>query len=391
MTLTFDQRPTSAPDWSGVSGLLASGLNALDITADEHDLVVYRYGQVASVLDEVWESTRGSNHVFPQGSFRLGTVTRRISDGDDIDIDLVAVRDILKTSISQSELKEEVGRALYVYASRPESGYPLVSESDRCWTLSWPGMHMDVLPAIPEAEAGKSGLLITDHALHDWQHSHPVGYADWFASRMLSEFTEQRAALAKSLQVDDVPTWRVKTSLQRSVQALKRHRDIYFEDRPADRPASIIITTLAAKAYRQSGPLLKVLRGITSDMPRFIVRESGGWFLPNPVEPDENFADYWNVDSSLAGHFAEWMEVAERDFAELSGTTRLDRVAGHLEKSFGSKVSEGALRGMADDLNQARASRSVSISASTGAVLLGGEGSPLRSAKSNSFFGGTGR
>lgn len=390
MTLTTDAQPVGTPDWGGLDGLLTSGLNALDITPGEHDLVVLRYDQVAAVLDEVWESTRGSNHVFPQGSFRLGTVTRRLSDGDDIDIDLVAVRDILKTSISQEALKAEVGYALHLYADRPESGYPVVSESDRCWTLSWPGMHMDVLPAIPCSEPGESGLLITDHALRDWQHSNPIGYADWFTGRMLTELTARREALAKSMQVDDVPAWRVKTTLQRSVQALKRHRDIYFKDRPLDRPASIIITTLAAKAYKETGPLLHVLRQITSDMPGFIVHESGTWALPNPVEPEENFADYWTANPELPTNFLEWMTAAAQDFAELSSTSGLDRVAGRLERSFGSLVSKGALGGMAAGLSQSRAASTVSIAPGTGTVLNSQDPS-MRSAKSNSFFGGQGR
>jgi hypothetical protein len=66
---------------------------------------------------------------------------------------------------------------------------------------------------------------------------------------MEREFAETRSVLAKQMDVEEVPDWYVKTTLQRTVQALKRHRNIYFVDGPENRPASIIITTLAARAY----------------------------------------------------------------------------------------------------------------------------------------------
>jgi hypothetical protein len=58
--------------------------------------------------------------------------------------------------------------------------------------------------------------------------------------------------LAEALKanIEDVPEWRVKTPLQRAVQLLKRHRDVYFAGDYENRPISIIITTLAAHAYK---------------------------------------------------------------------------------------------------------------------------------------------
>lgn len=47
-----------------------------------------------------------------------------------------------------------------------------------------------------------------------------------------------------------------KTPLQRAVQILKRHRDIMFAG-DEDKPVSIIITTLAAKAYQEKVRLPK--------------------------------------------------------------------------------------------------------------------------------------
>ena len=44
----------------------------------------------------------------------------------------------------------------------------------------------------------------------------------------------------RKVSIEDVPEWRVKTPLQRSVQILKRHRDIYFQQKPEVRPVSVL-------------------------------------------------------------------------------------------------------------------------------------------------------
>ena len=86
---------------------------------------------------------------------------------------------------------------------------------------------------------------------------------------MADEIKEKLKVLAKRMDIAAVPDWPVKTTLQQTVQALKRHRDIYFTEALDLRPASIIITTLAAHAYRGSGgDLYEVLDDITDRMPR---------------------------------------------------------------------------------------------------------------------------
>ena len=66
-----------------------------------------------------------------------------------------------------------------------------------------------------------------------------------------------------AVDVEEVPQWRVKTTLQRTVQALKRHRDIYFQHRVEHRPTSIIITTLAAQCYSYDRTLYDILTRVT--------------------------------------------------------------------------------------------------------------------------------
>lgn len=47
------------------------------------------------------------------------------------------------------------------------------------------------------------------------------------------------------VHIEQIPEDDVKTPLQRVVQLLKRHRDVFYEGQPEHRPSSIIVTGAA--------------------------------------------------------------------------------------------------------------------------------------------------
>ena len=153
-------------------------------------------------------------------------------------------------------------------------------EGRRCWTLLYRDnsdnpkekYHMDILPSVADKDYANKltklyaesfseksidqiSIRITDNKSEDyktskdiknWLKSNPDGYALWFANRCKSDES------IKMRTEDVVPIGKYnkeKTTLQRIVQILKRHRDIMFSEDTDNKPISIIITTLAAKAY----------------------------------------------------------------------------------------------------------------------------------------------
>lgn len=284
---------------------------ALDLPEGLADEAVLRYEAVADWLAEEGSPlAKDDPEIYPQGSFRLGTPVRPLRKGDDFDIDLVCRLAITKEATTQKALKDAVG-------DRLRSGtdlYDGITPSRRCWTLSYTGkFHLDVLPAIPDQDGGEPRILLTDRDLREWQHSNPIGYATWFFSRMSVALKEARAAFAKaaSASIEDVPEWRVRTPLQRAVQLLKRHRDVYFEGNDETRPVSIILTTLAAHAYRQESNLFKAFENIALTMDRYVERREGRWWVANPAQPQENFADKWNEVPERREAFQRWMETLQ--------------------------------------------------------------------------------
>jgi Second Messenger Oligonucleotide or Dinucleotide Synthetase domain len=278
-----------------VNELLSNIAEVLDIPDHYYEDAVRTYEEIGSYLAQEDSPLRDySPDICPQGSFRLGTVVRPHLKDDEYDIDLVCSLSIKKESITQKDLKKKVGERL---KSRSDLKHRL-DELGRCWRLSYAHQfHMDVLPVIPDLENPHTGILLTDKDLRLWQKSDPVAYAEWFYERMRVVAEQKRAAIAeeKRASIEDVPDWQVRTTLQRVVQLLKRHRDIYFGKDFEGRPTSILVTTLAAHAYRNQPEISEAINEVVREMAHHIENRKGVWWVENPVQPDENFADKWNA------------------------------------------------------------------------------------------------
>ena len=251
-----------------LSMLLDGAVDVLDISEDLREAAVTAYEEVGA-----WLADHGNpgSQVYPQGSFLLGTVVRPATPGGEYDIDLVIWLLLARESITQNELKERIGILLDDYRKwKSDQGHadgPHSLESRRrCWTLGYQGFHLDVLPVIPDDEHPPTGILLTDENLFRWQHSDPIGYAAWFRAR--SEMT-RRLVEKRHASVADVPTWRTRTPLQRVVQILKWHCMITFAADLDNRPPSILITTLAGRAYDGEPDLFTAVRGVLDNMTQY--------------------------------------------------------------------------------------------------------------------------
>jgi hypothetical protein len=305
-----------------------------------------------------------SPKIYTQGSFLLGTVTKPIGEKDEYDIDLVFEMILSKSQITQNELKKMVGDRLKdhkVYLRM------LDEEGRRCWTLLYADgakFHLDILPAVPNADYGlilknagvesslaETSIAITDNTLPnyeridpDWPRGNPKGYANWFRSRMAIQYEAQLNRLKEVMkaEIQDVPLYRIKTPLQRGVQLLKRHRDIVFE-KSDDKPASIVITTLAAQSYSNELDIVEALTNIVDKMPTYIVTRGGIPWVPNPVDPMENFADRWQDRPGREEDFRNWLKKFQIDLKAVLECEDIDRIGELLVQMFGERVSVAAV------------------------------------------------
>ena len=368
--------------------LLNAVAEEIDISPSAYDAAVERYDAVTNWLQADDSALLPfSPDIYPQGSFRLGTIIKPISDEDDYDLDLVcSLRDAGK-SIGQERLKRMVGDRLKQNVRYREM---LAPERRRCWRLDYAEsarFHMDILPAIPDSEflflERKVASTITRHAIFitdtecdadDWRRGNPRGYSAWFQERMKIQFDERRRMLAEAkgaAHVEDVPPQEVRTPLQRAVQLLKRHRDIMFADDRDDQPISIIITTLAAKAYDNEPKLLPALASIISGMRKHIEIRNGVHWVENPVNTHENFADRWQTEPKLAENFFAWLDQVASDFNSLRSVVEVASISEGLQAWAGSRAVSRASASLGVPLQESRNLPAVARSRQHAATLSG--------------------
>lgn len=255
---------------------------SLDITETQYEAAVRSYRAVGDWLAKADSVLVSYNPIIrAQGSFMLGTMIRPLNEQDDLDIDLVCELTGKGASWTQYDLKHKVGNRLKDHETYKRM---LDEEGRRCWTLKYAqesNYHMDILPCLVAKdyktvmersfsaslgairELDNLAIRITDKesanyrydpSPENWMKSNPFGYGIWFIQRATAGDRQKMMLLAESVRA--VPKYQSnKTPLQRAVQILKRHRDIMFAG-DEDKPVSIIITTLAAKAYQ--GELLQI-------------------------------------------------------------------------------------------------------------------------------------
>jgi hypothetical protein len=383
-----------------IGELLKGAVEALDIPPSLHKNALAEYQGVGDWLSAYADGGSQGWRVYSQGSFRLGTVVRPAGN-DEYDLDAVCVRSIAMQSTTQELLKREVGAVLgrYVRSRQGQVGAPTgCQERKRCWTLGYPvDFHLDVLPAIPNLDSQPSGILLTVTHLRAWQHSDPIAYAEWFRGQMRREFIAKRVLLAEAERIapESVPESAVKTTLQRVVQVLKVHRNHFFASALELRPASILLTTLAAHVYDGERDLALAVRETAEQMPDHVLDDNGRWLVANPVEPRENFADKWNEQPERAKLFFDWLEQLAEDLraAEQRSGQGLDKVAVRLAESFGEEPIEKAATRLGDLFRKERERGRLRFSGVTGALGAGAlanakpAGAHTRPVKPHDFYG----
>ena len=258
---------------------ILKALSDLDLSPTMEKNARDKYAALSKYLDE-----HGlDSDFYPQGSFLIGTTIRPYCDGKehDYDLDVLAVLKRRKENADAKSVKNDVGDCI------KESGIysdKLEKEDKNCWTLKYAevadgvGFSLDIVPSVDEDAWIKNDIInsgvsysnaektvaITNKELsvYDWLTSNPLGFGDWFleiSNRHLS--TNMKLEQYNNLPYDirmvfasaeKIPTYYYRSNLQRAVQFIKRHRDIYYDRSKlsGDKPSSILISALVADSIK---------------------------------------------------------------------------------------------------------------------------------------------
>ena len=372
----------------------------LDISDTRYEQAEQSYVSLGRWLNRPDSSISHYNPaVYVQGSFGLGTVIKPLNDEEDYDVDVVCEFKSLGKQVTQEQLKLMLGKEVELYRRSKGMVKPL-HEGRRCWTLNYADgaqFHMDIVPAVPnghdirrlletnnlDTRWASTAIAITDNerrnykqVTNEWPRSNPKGYLEWFKLQMIVVLNERKTALARSIRasVEQIPDYKVRTPLQAAIMILKRHRDIMFaKDEINCCPISIIITTLAAHAYRgKEDNIADALISILSGMEAHILRDHANraW-IPNPSDPLENFADKWAEHPEREQAFFAWLRQAQSDFAQVAAMDHGANITEALSPHIGgelAKRAEGRFRAGSGSLLRAATTAGAGAAPAFGAV-----------------------
>ena len=236
-----------------ISALLNEIAKTLDVTKAEYKAITTSYQAVGKHLADSPSKLKAySPQIRPQGSFLLGTAVRPVAEDGDLDIDLVCELTRKPSFWTQYNTKQAVGDRLKESTTYREM---LDKEGKRCWTLKYADgkYHMDILPCFVDEDyptalekmisSGDSeitdttAIRITDKTLrnyynetdtNEWIKSNPFGLAKWFYNIAYRPSSLNRSIMLNEAIAPIPKYYETKSTLQRVIQLLKRHRDITF-------------------------------------------------------------------------------------------------------------------------------------------------------------------
>lgn len=384
---------------------------SISLTASQYAGLESRYESISAILEDPNDPELGDMVVFPQGSVRTHTVTRPPDDSD-VDIDAIAY---IKggTHLAPVDLLD---RLFVELDARARTGGDVVP-SNRCVTVQYNDeqlpCHLDVTPAERKPgnpnDDGSGRLRVPDRKCADWSPSNPKDFADWFEDiaglqmSVLIPEAYRQLLIAKRGETEPLPSHDEITApngLRVGVRLMKRHRDMYIErtGRTKSKPISVLVTTLAAKAYervarRNLGRTLtplQILEQIAAEMANCFDAPWQGeqYRLQNPKDPEENFAEKWNKDPALPRTFFAWQNDLVRTLRYgLIEFPSKARFRTELTESFGTsagkacdeyfaEIRDGVYPGLS-----AGAARSARVAGQSAALIGLGSAEPTRAAE----------
>lgn len=250
------------------------------------------------------------------------------------------------------------------------------------------GFTIDIVPAADETIENKKRLTqksLTPELIgtaiaipkhngernYSWLTNNPKGFRAWFdkinepflaASRETyrQHLLENNRALFSS--VEEIPHELDRSALQRVIQLLKYHRDVYyakFKDGDDLKPISAIINVVTTQIASQHTPncsVFELLEYVLNELSIYAQQEKltfkeftqvygrrtvfsradGKWYISNPANPEDNLADKWNQNERIPTHFFRWVKAVKDDLIESLQQDDEQRFRASIENGLGS-------------------------------------------------------
>lgn len=365
-------------------------ISQLDITDTMYKNADEKYHAIASFLEDCGIDA----DIYPQGSFAFGTVLRPNTKDPDAyyDLDFICQLHMTREEIRPSELQEKIQKALE--SSNRYGGKLTVYEE--CFTVEYApisgvGFTIDIVPASDESAENKLSLAMrsprpdlisTAIAIprhngernYSWLTNNPKGFKKWFDEINQPFLNSRRNEIRKSIyenhrmsydSIEDVPVYMERSSVQRVIQIMKYHRNVYYntlKDGDDLAPISAIINTLVTDISKTAPSTLDVfelLAYVLNELQIYsehlqiqndaflqmynsrvsITHTNGKWEIQNPANPDDNLANKWNDNPAIPKTFFGWVKICRKDLIN-SLNLPDTQFRSHMDSAFGATAIE---------------------------------------------------
>lgn len=341
-------------------------IEKLDISPSMYRNAVEKYQNLANYL----QSKGIKADIYPQGSFAIGTVIRPYDKDNEknYDLDFICQIEGDKSQVGPKELRDSIEKVLLDSQYRDK-----LTIYDECFQITYAdknevGFSIDIVPAIDEDSKVKASLSMeaeypnlinssiaiprySQQKVYNWITNNPIGYKEWFDDinekfNVWSSDEYRKKVLNESDgyfdSIEEIPQQLERSSLQRVIQILKYHRDIYYshiQNGDNLKPISAIITTITTKISQNADPSLSsidLLKYVITKMLRYekvltigrekfialyeqeneLINKEGKWRVENPANPQDNLADSWNKNNELPKMFFKWLNMAKKELLD---------------------------------------------------------------------------
>lgn len=373
---------------------ILSIITSLDISPTMYKNAVEKYKAITQFLSDCGIEAE----MYPQGSFAFGTVVRPYvkSPNASYDLDFICQVGGNRDDYSPSELRSSIEKAL---SSSNTYGGKL-EVCDECLTVEYAdvngiGFSIDIVPATDETSETKKQLTkksrhpnLIDTAIaipkhngernYTWLTNNPKGFRAWFDEInepfMASTRIEYRKNLYESnktifASVEEIPHELERSALQRVIQLLKYHRDVYYAGikngdslKPISALINAVVTQISAK-HNPNCSIFELLQFVLGELDIYaqqqrlalseftnrygnrtvFTRQDDKWYIANPANPADNLADQWNSNKEIPDCFFRWVRVANTDLIESLQNDDEMQFRAAMENGFSKSLVESVL------------------------------------------------
>jgi len=362
--------------------LLNRVADKLQLDQTRRDKVEKSYYDICEWLekDEIFFGNHELN-IYAQGSYRIGTTVKPKAKKE-YDLDFVLEVDVDYRKYNPLFILKHLERRL----KESDNYENKIELKKRCIGINYKDdYHIDIIPAAPKEYFKGIHIKISDRKKIEWLESSPKGYIQWFESNYIKEqlILEKAASIEK---LPEKPSYNIIQPLQRVVQLIKRHKDVYFKDLDDDyAPRSIVLTTLSGLFYNGEESENDSLKNILANIFNMIQKTSNPIVIENPANSKEKFSDLWIEKPHLYKYFKSFIKSFHNNWIKLNLVDDITEKHKLLKQMFGEEVSIKVISEQTEYVNRLRKADLLNIS-SIGTITTSNQ-QKFTNIKSTKFYG----